>query len=63
MVNRLIDLSIDSLIDWLIHSESFVFYCMLCYSEMLEYSEERNPWESMEDKLTLIRYNIIHPLR
>lgn len=23
---------------------------------MLEYSEERNPWESMEDKLTLIRY-------
>jgi len=23
--------------------------------EMLEYSEERNPWESMEDKLTLIR--------
>ena len=23
---------------------------------MLEYSDERSPWESMEDKLTLIRY-------
>jgi len=32
-----------------------VFYAFFS-SEMLEYSEERNPWESMEDKLTLIRY-------
>lgn len=34
----------------------FVFYLRL---EMLEYSDERRPWESMEEKLTLIRF-VIH---
>lgn len=33
----------------------FVFYLRL---EMLEYSDERRPWESMEEKLTLIRFVI-----
>ena len=29
---------------------------LFCCPEMLEYSDERRPWESMEEKLTLIRY-------
>ena len=33
---------------------------MGCSLEMLEYSDERSPWESMEDKLTLIRYVILY---
>lgn len=39
------------------HYEWYLFFCFvfICV-EMLEYSDERSPWESMEDKLTLIRY-------
>ena len=38
------------------HYEWYLFFCFvfICV-EMLEYSDERSPWESMEDKLTLIR--------
>ena len=36
-------------------------FCLFFYLrlEMLEYSDERRPWESMEEKLTLIRF-VIH---
>lgn len=35
-------------------------FCLFFYLrlEMLEYSDERRPWESMEEKLTLIRFVI-----
>lgn len=39
-----------------IMSDIYFFALFFICVEMLEYSDERSPWESMEDKLTLIRY-------
>lgn len=38
-----------------IMSGIYFFASFFIRVEMLEYSDERSPWESMEDKLTLIR--------
>lgn len=32
-----------------------VAFVLFCRPEMLEYSDERHPWESVGEKLTLIR--------
>ena len=31
------------------------------FLEMVEYNEERHPWESMEEKLSLVRYKKLLP--
>ena len=31
------------------------FFCPISITELLEFSEDRNPWESVEDKLNAIR--------
>ena len=33
-----------------------IVYLFVCFLEMLEYNDERRPWETMEEKLSLIRY-------